>query len=211
MSANHLMEPHVASVQKGFELLAIAATFLSAVQAQVMTISINTPPEAQTTAIRLINAFFLMGLVLDIISAFLAFLTYRWLQRLSHEESVYLEEVFEAPITSLKDEEEAPGVDDEECTTDATNSNSSSIEGWIVSWSALSLFIPMLFLILGVSSMAVGIQIFIWTQQKLMVAILVTIAYVTVIPFIIGLFIIGKDRERRRKIIRNLGKKRGDW
>ncbi|KAG8841268.1 hypothetical protein FRB91_002643 [Serendipita sp. 411] len=210
MSANHLMEPHVASVQKGFELLAIAATFLSAVQAQVMTISINTPSEAQTTAICLINAFFLIGLVLDIISAFLAFLKYRWLQRLSHEESVYLEEVFEAPITSLKDEEEAPGVD-EECTTDATRSNSSLIEGWIVSWSALSLFIPMLFLILGVSSMAVGIQIFIWTQQKLMVAILVTLTYVTVIPFIIGLFIIGKDRERRRKIIRNLGKRRGDW
>ncbi|KAG8813985.1 hypothetical protein FRC17_001345 [Serendipita sp. 399] len=87
------------------------ATFLAAVQAQVMSITISTPLEEQTTATCFINAFFLMGLVLDIMSAFLAFLTFRWFQRLSNEEKQYLEDSFDSRRTmttpSEGDDEEA--------------------------------------------------------------------------------------------------------
>jgi hypothetical protein len=183
-----------------------------------MTITINTPIDQQTTVICLINAFFLMGLILDLVAAFLAFLTFRWLQRLSTDERSYLEIAFEARNRRPKKDEEA-GLATEDGTTAAgergrPNSKGvvvGGIEGFFNSWSGLSLFIPMFFVIVGVAFMAVGIQIYIWTQQKRLVAILVTISYVAVLPFVFGLFMIGKDGERRKRIILNLSHRQGDW
>ncbi|PVF95827.1 hypothetical protein CPB86DRAFT_875383 [Serendipita vermifera] len=212
MSSDSPLDVHLGSLQKGFELLALAATFLAGVQAQVMTITINTPIDQQTTVICLINAFFVMGLILDLVAAFLAFLTFRWLQRLSTEEKSYLKITFEArsrrqKIEELTEEGRSTNTADER----GLSSKGGGIGEFFESWSALSLFIPMFFVVVGVAFMAVGIQIYIWTQQKRLVAILVTIAYVAVLPFIFGLFIIGKDAERRKRIIRKLSQRQGDW
>ncbi|KAG8823123.1 hypothetical protein FRC17_009401 [Serendipita sp. 399] len=194
------------------------ATFLAAVQAQVMSITISTPLEEQTTATCFINAFFLMGLVLDIMSAFLAFLTFRWFQRLSNEEKQYLEDSFDSRRTMTTPSE----GDDEEAQRQSQQRKGGKVKGTdkgmkplrmgerieavIVSWSSFSLFIPWTLLTTGISFMALGIQIFVWTRQKLMVSILVTITYLVVI-----IFMIGREQKRRKRIIRKLTKRQGDW
>lgn len=51
-----------------------------------------TSPE--TVANRAVNAFFLGGLVLDVLASLLAFLTTRWFERLTEGERVHLEAMF---------------------------------------------------------------------------------------------------------------------
>ncbi|PVF95825.1 hypothetical protein CPB86DRAFT_557113 [Serendipita vermifera] len=213
MATHQPLGAHITLLQKGFETLALAATFLAAIQAQVMSISMNTPLEEQTVTISLTNAFFLMGLVLDLMAALTSLLTFRWLQRLSHGERNYLETRFEARSPLARDdvEEDLESDSEERHNESMLSLQVKWLERFIYSWSATSLFIPWLFLVLGVTAMAIGIQIYIWTQQKFLVAILVTLTYVGVLPFLAGVFIIGRDSKRRKRIIRTLSKNQGDW
>ncbi|CAG7852863.1 SubName: Full=Uncharacterized protein {ECO:0000313/EMBL:CCA72924.1} [Serendipita indica DSM 11827] len=215
----------------------------------------NTPLHDQTTAICLINASFIVGLVFDITAACLSFLTFRWLGRLTDKEKEYLNRKFEerddppetedaasdgqpsATQTALPTASQVQGTEktkmdpstqgqtparagppnNQPSGTRDTEANScagvsiSLFERALVWWCSLSLFIPLLLIISGVGSMALGIQIYIWTLQKPLVAILVTLAYLAVIPFIVGLFVIGREPVRRERIMDKLAKRRGDW
>ena len=50
--------------------------------------------KAEDVAIRAVNAFWVGGLVLDVLAALLAFLTCRWLERLTDGEGEHLEKEF---------------------------------------------------------------------------------------------------------------------
>ncbi|KAG8825745.1 hypothetical protein FRC19_010589 [Serendipita sp. 401] len=197
--SNETRYPNVASVEKGFAILGFAATFVAAIQAQVMTISINASRPEQTPGVCLANALFVGGLVLDLVASFLAFLTARWLQRLSEEERSELERTFSARSTP-KDEKKQLAIEEMRFTDRITHF-----------WCSLSLFIPMPLVVLGVMCMALGLQIYIWTRHKLVVGILVSLAYLALVPFVVGVFFIGSGKKRRMGVIHELGKRQGDW
>lgn len=78
-------------------------------------------------------------------------------------------------------------------------------------WLGGSLFAPVLLLILGIVCMMGGIYTYVWTQHSVIVASLVTLAGAGPLPFIFGLFIIGREPTRRRNLIIRLSEMQGDW
>ena len=66
-------------------------------------------------------------------------------------------------------------------------------------------------LIFGIVCMMAGIYIYVWTQHSVIVASLVTLAGASPLPFIFGDFYIGRDGDRRRKLITRLSEMQGDW
>src|SRR5277367_2150340 len=99
-----------------------------------MSVSIGIEADKQTTAVVVVNALFLSAFVLDVASAFLAFLTSRWFQQLNDEEKKYLEEVF-----SSSKESHSP----------STSTSASLIQRLLHRWFALSLFVAMPLLIIA--------------------------------------------------------------
>ncbi|KAF5371367.1 hypothetical protein D9615_009669 [Tricholomella constricta] len=212
---------------KGFELLALAATFMAAVQAQVMSTTLGLTREQETPALRAVNALFLSGFIFSLMSAFLAFLTSRWFQRLSPEECAYLEVTFERAIqrqhashrrcssSRLADPRE-PNIERGEralsITSDVERDDKSSFIMWLFhEYLAYSLWEPMTLLIIGVGCMILGLLILAWAEHALAVAIVLTAACVFVMPFPLGVFLIRQKRSRRLAIIDLLGKMQGDW
>ena len=157
-----------------------------------MSITISTPRRDETIAIRAINTLFLAGLILDLMAACLSYLTSRWLQRLSDKEQQYLEDAFE------RDPRDA-------------QKNYGLLYDLFIRGLALSLFIPMPLLVIGIFCMLIGLLIYAWSQHTMIVAILVTIAYAGTLPFVAGVFLIGKDEDRRKAIIDRLSTMQGDW
>jgi hypothetical protein len=155
-----------------------------------MSLSINIEADKQTTAIVVVNALFLSAFVLDVSAAFMAFLASRWFQQLNEGEKKYLEEAFSG---------------------DHRPSTSSFIQQLIHRWFALSLFVAMPLLVIATIFMTVGILVYAWSQQPLRVAIVTTVALAMPLPFITGIFLIGKDKNRRTAIISTLSVMQGDW
>jgi hypothetical protein len=155
-----------------------------------MSISIGIEADRQTTAIVVVNALFLSAFVFDVAAAFMAFLTSRWFQQLNDGEKKYLEEAFSGDHTPLK---------------------TSLIHRLIHRWFAFSLFVAMPLLVIATIFMTVGILVYAWSQQPLRVAIVTTVALAVPLPFIMGIFLIGKDANRRTTIISYLSVMRGDW
>ncbi|KAG8762474.1 hypothetical protein FRC19_003687 [Serendipita sp. 401] len=185
---------------------------MAGIQAQVMSISINTSLEDQSTKVCIINALFVGGLVLDLVASFLAFLTARWLQRLSKTERAELEQVFEAKNSKgLKGALEKGTSTANQTQPPTPPPTPTPGERIILFWCSLSLFIPMPLLVLGVICMTLGIEIYVWTFHKTIVGILVSFAYVALVPFVVGVFTIGSGEERRKGVIHELGKRQGDW
>ncbi|KAF8523900.1 hypothetical protein BU17DRAFT_85340 [Hysterangium stoloniferum] len=147
---------HLDVLCKGFEMIAFGATCLSAVQSQVMSTTLSLP---DSTAIRTINAFYLSGLIFDLITACLAILTSRWLQRLTNSEKHYLQHSFatqakaasEARTLNLNQtSEHKQSLDQDNDTISSSEEESfSSYEKILIPWFSLALFVPMLFLALG--------------------------------------------------------------
>lgn len=126
-------------------------------------------------------------------SVMLAFLTARWLERLTDEEKTLLEDEFQRQNeTRVKSRRCMPEL---------------SFYGWL----GLSLFVPMPLLELGITCMLAGIYTYAWTQQPVVVASLVTAAGAVTLPFLIGVISIGREPERRRGVIKQLSKMQGDW
>lgn len=155
-----------------------------------MSVSIGIEADQQTTAIVVVNALFLSAFVLDVAAAFLAFLASRWFQQLNDDEKKYLEEAFSGGHRP---------------------STTSLIQRLIHRWFALSLFVAMPLLVIATIFMTVGILVYAWSQQPLRVAIVTTSALAVPLPFIAGIFLIGKDPNRRTTIISYLSVMRGDW
>jgi membrane protein implicated in regulation of membrane protease activity len=156
-----------------------------------MSTTIATPVGGETVALDAINALYLSSLVLDILSALLAFLTARWLELLTEKEKDLLEEKFSHTVLSRQ--------------------HLSPRELLFYTWLGQSLFMPMPLLILGIACMIAGIYVYVWTQHAITVAAPVTLAGAATLPFIFGDFFIGKNQEKREKLITRLSEMRGDW
>ncbi|KAI9449390.1 hypothetical protein F5148DRAFT_664523 [Russula earlei] len=183
---------------KGFTTITIAGAFIATVQAQILG---NMSSPEITIADRAINAFYIGGLVLDIMASCLAFLTARWLERLREGEKNLLEKEFSR----------RPGnLDEERC---AFSPKRRSLSDTIFyTWLGLSLFVPMPLLILGLICLLAGIYTNVWTQHSIVVAGLVTLAGVATVPFVVADFFIGRNRrEMRTELIIRLSEMQGDW
>jgi len=214
---------HVDVLCKGFEIIAFGATCLSAVQSQVMFSTLTGLSDS--TAVRAVNAFYLSGLIFDLIAACLAFLTSRWLQRLTNSEKHYLQDVFAvqakaasegAGTPKLKSTPElersrSPDQNNNPATSSVEEEPFSFLERIFISWFSLALFAPMVFLVLGGVCILAGLYTYTWSQQPLPVAVVVSFTGLSTLPFIIGVFAIGRVDQRRRRIIRRLSRIQGDW
>lgn len=160
-----------------------------------MSTTIFVAAHQETIALRAINAFFVGGLVLDIMAATLAYLTTRWLYRLTEKEKDFLEEAFSRRNADGNKRRQRRGVNDLVYYT----------------WLGMSLFVPMPLLILGVLCMMGGLYTYVWTQHSTVVAALVTLAGAATLPFLAGDFYIGREPERRKQIILRLSEMQGDW
>jgi len=206
-------QSHHGVVLKGFELLALASTFVAAIQAQVMSTTIGLSRSDETPALRTVNAFFLSGLILDLMSAFLAFLTSRWLQRLTTEECAHLEFVFEQ---AQQRRPSTPSADSEAGVERAAPAPLPADKRPFVvrsmhAYFAYSLFAPMTLLMVGVLCMTAGLLVFAWAEHSLAVAIVLTAVCVGLMPFPAGVFLIGRKSATRITIIDILSRKQGDW
>ena len=177
----------------------------------------------ENVAIRAVNAFWVSGLVLDILAALLAFLTCRWLDRLTDGEGNHLEKEFsyrncddddeydqtEKHNPDKKHDDELQPMQGQQQRERPWRTGDSQ---WLFyTWLGLSLFIPMPLLVFGIVCMMAGIYTYVWTQHSVIVASLVTVAGAIPLPFIFGDFTIGRDGDRRRKLITRLSEMQGDW
>ncbi|KAF8523902.1 hypothetical protein BU17DRAFT_43423 [Hysterangium stoloniferum] len=180
-----------------------------------MNISLNILPD--TIAVRVTNALYLSGLVLDLMSACLAFLTSRWFQRLTNAEKHFLQEAFTAREKEKSERKDGIAPPTQKKSYDRKEgdilktSKLAGIERILIPWFSLSLFIPLVFLVLGALCILAGLYIYTWSQQPFPVAIVVSLAGLSTVPFIVGVFAIGRVDERRRKIILRLSHIQGDW
>lgn len=154
--------------------------------------------EEPSIAIRAINSLYLSGLLLDITSASLAFLTARWLDRLSSKEKAHLEEAFNNQRNFRRGGEKK-------------RRPWKFAEKVFYSWLGYSLFSPMPFLVVGVFCMVGGLYIFVWSQQHVIVASVFTFAGAVVSPMVLGDFCIGQEETRRLRLIERLSEMQGDW
>jgi hypothetical protein len=164
---------------------------------------------------------FLSGLILDLSSAFLAFLTSRWFQRLTNSEKVYLQKVFvdrarekskrasRAPRGSSNDLK--PSTEQKTDSLPKKKTVLDIIESLLIPWYSLSLFVPMVLLVYGTICIIAGLYTYTWSQHPLPVAIVVSIAGLAALPFVIGVFVIGRAAKRRETIILRLSTMQGDW
>jgi hypothetical protein len=186
-----------------------------------MSTTVASAEKQETTATRAINSLYISGLILDLMSASLAFLTSRWLQRLSSDEKELLEKEFdrqarETGREKLEVDEEKGGEEKggeekggEEKAKDSKHL--PRLHRLVYAWFSMSLFVPLPLLVLGVWCMLLGIYVYTWTQQPTVVAVIVTLAGIGTLPFLLGVFLIGREKGRRRVIIRRLSNMQGDW
>jgi hypothetical protein len=148
-------------------------------------------------------------MLIDIMSALMGYLTIRWLERMRDAEQELLHKVLQRKTNLLKSKE----INNTEPQSVNFESNSINIPAPSLAQKimALSLLIPLPFLIIGVVSMLVGIYIFIWSEHPTVVAIIVTVFGGITLPFIICDFIIGRKTRRRKGIIRRICELQGDW
>jgi len=205
---------HLEVLFKGFDMLAVAATFVAAIQSQLMAITLTTQTNEASIADRAVNAFHLGGFVIDLIAAFLAFFTSRWLQRLTIAEKNYLIAAFRRQ--AIKDGREkakdSESVQDLEKQLDVDISQIPPLPNTVAcAFFSMSLFVPMPLLIIGVFCMAAGFMVHVWSRHARVVSAIVTFAIVATMPFLLGVTMIGRNEKRRKAIIRRLSAMQGDW
>jgi hypothetical protein len=145
-----------------------------------------TLPRNETTAAQLINAFWLAGIFLDVFGAVLATLSARWFELLDVGEIA----VLEAKWTETAD-------------------HSSSVRALsIVHVVATALFSGLPIIASGVSLFLIGLLIYVWSSQPLLVAIISTIPSAMAI-FVAACFL--PHSGKKENIVRILAKKRGAW
>ena len=167
--------------------------FVASIQAQIMNTTLSVNPE--TKALRWINSLYLVSLVLNVLSALSAFLVTLWLERLTEPEKDLFEMVFSYHNPLYAGEE--------------ARATPPSLRPWKIgdrqwfyyTWLGLSFFVPLPLLILGILCMMAGLCTYSWTQHPVVVASLVTSASVAPLPFVLNIFIVGRNRDRRNKLI----------
>lgn len=188
-----------------------------------MSVSIGLTGADETAAIRATNALFLSGLILDLMAAFLSYLTSRWLQMLSNDEKDQLEKSFnkQQKIALQRMERQSPLVDIENGGRDEPKSPQPTVDleldhnGWndklVEICFSTSLLVSMPILAIGALCMIIGLIVYTWSQHPTVVATVVTCIFAVNLPFLAGVILISRKRERRKAIIRRLSTMQGSW
>ncbi|KAF7976056.1 hypothetical protein HWV62_7593 [Athelia sp. TMB] len=232
MPENESNPQHLENLLRGFSSLAVGAdqaTFLAGTQAQVMSLSIGTPKDQETAALRAVNTLFLSGLILDLMAAFLSYLTSRWLRRLSKTEMNELEKAFNdhqgflaqknLDLEEKGNDGRAPINNMEYLGAPAQSASNYSPPTHKLGWNdklvevcfAISLVISMPLLAFGSLCMVVGLIVYTWSQHPTVVASVVTGIFTVNVPFLAGVILISRKPSRRRAIIHRLSTMQGSW
>ena len=143
-----------------------------------------------TTASRLVNAFWLAGIVLDVFGAVLATLTARWF------------EVLDAKCVEIFDH-----IWSDDSMTLPQRKPEAVFPGIIDNCIARSLFSGFLIVGSGVVLFLIGLVIYVWEKQPLVVSIIFTLPFAVLVPLVAVVFI--PHSTRRENIIQILkGKKK---
>jgi membrane protein implicated in regulation of membrane protease activity len=135
-------------------------------------------------ALKFVNAFWISGIFLDVIGAVLATLTARWFELLDEDECDHLAVHLATP--------------------------SKSSPTWTRSYIiATALFSPMPVVAVGVALLLIGLVVYVWAAQPLLVSVTSTLTFAILAPFVAIYFIPHADR--KKDIIECLGRKRGAW
>lgn len=144
-----------------------------------------------------INAFWLAGLFLDIFGAFSATLAARWFEVLDVEDVKHLHDMWETE----KDQLPIP-------SRQATYSRKHIY--WMVDYIvSIALFSGMGVVAMGTAMFLIGLLIFVWAQQPLLVSIISTVPCVVMVPLMGSFFI--PHANGKKNIIEILARKRGAW
>ncbi|KAF8799086.1 hypothetical protein BYT27DRAFT_7264114 [Phlegmacium glaucopus] len=174
---------------EGFRSLSILATFFAGLQAQTLSVSLS---ENSTIAAKLVNAFWLAGLFLDVIGAVQAFITARWLELLDTKEAEKFNQEWSTDRKSLFHRKPRQSF--------------SSFGDTII---ATALFSGIPIVACGVGMFLIGLVIYVWTRQPILVSIISTIPFVVLSPLVMACFY--PHSGRKFDIIELLGRKRGAW
>jgi hypothetical protein len=185
--------------------------------------ALDTPDSPAT---RTTKALFLGGLLIDIMSAMMGYLTIRWLERMRDAEQKLLDKLLHLKTNGQKADATRPSVNAEVGENDGVSrpnkrkdagidfdreSINISRPRLVHQFMALSLLIPFPFLVVGCICMLVGIYVYVWSQLPTSVAVAVTILGGSTVPFIVCDCCIGRDEDRRKFIIRRICELQGDW
>ncbi|KNZ71601.1 hypothetical protein J132_08112 [Termitomyces sp. J132] len=189
-----------------------------------MATTITNNRNEETIALSAVNSLFLAGFAFCITSALLAFLTARWLQCLTMQERSYFEYAFEAeerqrsqrlhPLGRFRDVEQGiiarPSL--ERCQPlSKEDENVLHTPKLIHFFFAYTLFVPMSLLVIGFLCLSIGLLVFAWTEHSLAVGIVLTVVYLILLPFSVGVFLIGQRPHTRFAVIRALAKHEGNF
>lgn len=145
-----------------------------------------------TTASRLVNAFWLAGIVLDVFGAIIAILTARWFEVLDARCVEIFDHIWSADPTTVpqrKYEGVFPGI------IDAAIAN-SLFSGFAIVGCGVTLFL-------------IGLVICVWEKQPLLVSIIFTIPFAVLVPLVAVVFI--PHSTRKENIVQILKGKKGEW
>ena len=148
--------------------------------------------ENSTIAAKLVNAFWLAGIYLDVLGAVLSIITTRWLELLNTEETRTLNEYWSA-----------------ERKKTLIRKPRSLFSSFLETTIAAALFSGLPIVACGVSVFLIGLAIYIWTNQPLLVSIISTIPFVILFPLVAVCFY--PHSGRKIDILELLARKRGTW
>jgi len=177
---------------EGFRSIGLIAIFMAALQAQMLAITLSNN---LTLSAKFVNAFWIAGISLDVFGAVIATLTARWFEVLHPSQVDFLNKTWVAnksDISSIPPER-----------------SKRHMGGLIEYCVATALFSGLGVLAVGVSMFFVGLVVYIWAEQPLLVSIIGTIPVALLAPLVCCLFISHADR--KQNIIEMLARKKGDW
>ena len=183
---------------------------MAALQAQMLGISL---PNSDTLSAKFVNAFWLAGISLDILGAVLATMTVNY--------SLFNREIY--PLTESSDSQarwfEVLHPPEVELLNSTWVANRIPLippersrrhpKGFIEYCVARALFSGLGVLAVGVVMFFIGLMVFIWAEQPLLVSIIGTIPVALLAPLVGCLFI--PHANGRQNIIEILARQKGNW
>jgi len=169
------------------------ATFFAGLQVSMLSASLS---DNSSTSAKVINAFWLAGTFLDVFGAIFSTLTARWLEILEPEHAEILE-------TAWANQPNQPNLPPD---PRQQRSSLANFHDWII---ANALFSGLGIISVGVTLFLLGLLIYIWTKQPLLVSILATIPVAVLTPFLATTLLFPSGR--KDNVIYILAAKRGAW
>jgi len=178
---------------EGFRSLAVFAIFLAGLQAQMIQTSFSRNSSA--LAHKFTDGFWFAGIFCDVFGAVLAMLTARWFEVLHPPDVEFLNNTWAA------NKEDIPPP-----TPEQSRRHAKGLMEYLV---AMALFSGLGVVAAGVALFFIGLMIFIWAQQPLLVSIIATIPFFFLSLLVCSLFV--PHHHGKKNIIEILARKKGSW